>query len=216
MELYSEQLSDNEKKRALALVNHLQTMVAYQQLATEIYNDAIFSASGEKVPWQTEVGMARDKFMLTPKYVARYIIPALEKKIEIFQLIEIKHQDAYVLTTEKLIQPYQEMTWSIRALLDRARFMYQGATQWVNNEILDFDATSLDEKEQTAMVRAVMSLNELIYKKIGLTYDEWLDINLGSINSVRVYIKLLPLKKDVFISRLTSALTGATLRYYND
>jgi hypothetical protein len=216
MELFSEQLSDNEKEEALALVNHLQTMLSYQQLAMEIFNDTASSSTGTKIPQGGEVFRRTGFISYNPAIVARYIIPALEKKIEIYQLIEIKHREASVLAAENLQQPYQDMTSLINAMLDRARFMHQGFKQWVNNEIMNFNATILDEDERVAMYRAINSLNELIYKKIGLTYDEWLDIDQKSINSVRVSVKLIPLTKDIFRSRFMRALTGESVRYFSD
>ncbi|MFC1971575.1 hypothetical protein ACFLV0_06610 [Chloroflexota bacterium] len=47
MGLFSKRLSGSYKEEAIALVRHLQTMLAYQQLAMETYNDAAASIAGE-------------------------------------------------------------------------------------------------------------------------------------------------------------------------
>jgi hypothetical protein len=217
MESSSGKLTDSQKKTAVALVHHLETMLSYQQLAMEIYNDAASFSTMEKIPWGSELGRyeftAHDSDTLR---VAECLIPALEKKLEILHLMEIKHRQAIDLVTIELQQTYQDMTLLISALLERANFMYYGFKQWVNYEIMNFNAMSLDENERVAMARAITSLNELIYIKIGLTYDDFLDILFCSINSVRVFVKLTPLTKDVFRKRNSSALTGAIVRYFSD
>jgi hypothetical protein len=215
MGLFSRRLTDSQKKEALALVNHLQTMLAYQQLAMEIYNDAVANDTGE-IPHGGEVIERTNVTFSSPFIVAKYAIPALEKKIEIFELMVKKHREASVLETANFHQPYKEMTVAISAMMDRARFMLQGFKQWVNNEVTNNDVTGLDGNELAAVDRAIKSLNELIFKKLGLTSDEWLDIVQESTNSVRASVKLMPLSKDIFRSRYMSGINGEHVRFYSD
>ncbi len=215
MGLFSRRLTDSQKKEALALVNHLQTMLAYQQLAMEIYNDAVANDTGE-IPHGGEVTERINVTFSSPILVAKYAIPALEKKIEIFELMETKHREASVLETANFQQPYKEMTAAIGAMMDRARFMHQGFKQWVNNEVTNINVTGLDGNELAALDRAIKSLNELIFKKLGLTSDEWLDIVQKSTNSVRASVKLMPLTKDIFRSRYMSGINGEHVRFYSD
>jgi hypothetical protein len=215
MGLFSRRLTDSQKKEALALVNHLQTMLAYQQLAMEIYNDAVANDTGE-IPHGGEVTERTNVTFSSPFIVAKYAIPALEKKIEIFELMETKHREASVLETANFQQPYKEMTVAISAMMDRARFMHQGFKQWVNNEVTNIDVTGLDGNELAAVDRAIKSLNELIFKKLGLTSDEWLDIVQKSTNYVRASVKLMPLTKEIFRSRYMSGINGEHVRFYSD
>jgi hypothetical protein len=215
MGLFSRRLTDSQKKEALALVNHLQTMLAYQQLAMEIYNDAVANDTGE-IPHGGEVTERTNVTFSSPFIVAKYAIPALEKKIEIFELMETKHREASVLETANFQQPYKEMTVAISEMMDRARFMRQGFKQWVNNEVTNIDVTGLDGNELAAVDRAIKSLNELIFKKLGLTSDEWLDIVQKSTNYVRASVKLMPLTKEIFRSRYMSGINGEHVRFYSD
>jgi len=216
MGFFSRRLTDNQKKEALALVNHLQTMLAYQQLAMEIYNDASSFVAGEEIPHGAEVTKRFNVNFPNPTLVAKYVIPALEKKLEILQLMETKHREASVLVTAYFQQPYQNMTSAISAMSDRACFMYQGFKQWVNNEVMNINVTSLDGNELAAFDRAIKSLNELIFKKIGLTRDEWLDIVQEAFNSVRASLKLTPLSKDTFRSQYMRGISGRHVRFFKD
>lgn len=88
------------------MVRHLQTMLAYQQLTMETYNDAAAIAAG-KLPYGGESNRPYFTFS-DPTLVARYVLPAIAKKIEIFQFMETKHQEASALATANLKKPYQE------------------------------------------------------------------------------------------------------------
>ena len=120
---FSNRLSGSQKEEALAMVRHLQTMFAYQQLAMETYNDAAAIASvAGKIPYGAEVIQRAYLNFSNPTLVAQYVIPAIAKKIEIFQLMETKHREVSVLATANLQKPYQEMTAAINAMLERARY----------------------------------------------------------------------------------------------
>lgn len=215
MGLFSRRLTDSQKKEALTLVNHLQTMLAYQQLSTEIYNDAIANDTGE-IPNGGEVTQRHSVNFSSPFIVSKYVIPALEKKIKILELMQTKHREASILKTANYEQQYEEMTAAIKAMMDRACFMYQGFKQWVNNEVRKIDVTVLDNDEIVALDRAIKSLNEIIFKKLGLTSDEWLDIVQESFNSIRTSLKLIPLTKEIFRSRYMSGVNGEHVRFYSD
>jgi hypothetical protein len=61
-----------------------------------------------------------------------------------------------------------------------------------------------------------MALNNLIYEKIGLTPDQWLDIVWEAFNSVRDSLGLAPLDSDVFRSLYFSGLQGKRVRFFSD
>jgi len=209
-------LPESQKEGALMLVRHLQEMLAYQQLAMEIYNDAFAAVVGDP-PHGAEVwARPRPKAAFdSPALVSDIIIPALEKKIEILKLMETKHQMASALASSKLQVPYQEMTSAIHVALDRAQLQYNGFTRWVQSPQTAVDITRLDEPERLAADRAIKALNDLI-KRVGLTSDEWIDINQEAFNSVRAYLGLVPLDRDVFRSRYFLGLTGERVRFFGD
>ncbi len=212
---FSNRLSGSQKEEALAMVRHLQTMLVYQQLAMETYNDAIAIVAG-KIPYGAEVTHRAHVNFSNPTLVAQYVIPAIAKKIEIFQLMETKHREVSVLATANLQKPYQEMTAAINAMLERARYQYQGFQQWVNNPQVDIDTMRLDGYELAAIDRSIKTLNELIFKKIRLTRDEWLDIVQEAFNSVRASLKLIPLSKDIFRSQYMRGISGEHVRFFRD
>jgi hypothetical protein len=211
---FSKHLSGSQKEDALAMVRHLQTMLAYQQLAMETYNDAAAIAAGE-IQYGDEV-TKHDLTFYQPTLVAQHVIPAVAKKIEIFQLMEMRHREMSILATASLQEPHQEMTALIDTMLERARLQYHGFQQWVSNPQYDIDTTGLDRDEDAACYHAVKALNELIFKKIRLTHDEWLDIVQESFNSVRASLKLIPLSKDVFRSQYMRLISGERIRFFKD
>ncbi len=184
----------------------------------ETYNDACISITGSQVPQGAEL-VRRPEFTFSGANltcVTKTLIPALEKKIEIFQLMEKQHKEASVLATINLQHFYQEMTAAIKALLDRAQLQYFGFKQWIDKQDTNIDMTMLDTYESTAIVRATTALNDLIYKNIGLTFDEWLEIIHESLNFIRASVKLTPLSKDIFRSRYFKYLSGEHTRFFND
>jgi hypothetical protein len=211
---FSRQLPDSQKEGALALVRHLHEMVAYQQLAMEINNDAFAAVVGD-APHGAEVWTRHQATFPSPTLASEYIIPALERKIQILQLMERKHQLASALALAKLQLPYQEMTSAIRAMLGRAHLMYDGFMRWVQSPQTDVDVVRLDEPELLAIDRSINSLNNLI-KRIGLTPDEWMDIVQEAFNSVRTSLGLVPLDRDVFRSRYFRGLEGERVRFFGD
>lgn len=212
---FSTRLSGIQKEEALAMVRHLQTMLAYQHLAMEVYNDATAVVAG-KIPHGAEVTQRANVNFSDPTLVAQYVIPAVAKKIEIFQLVEAKHQEVSGLVNTILQEPYQEMTVAINAMLERARYQYQGFQQWVNHPQVDVDTKDLDRDELAAIDSAIRALNELIFKKIRLTSDEWLDIVQEAFNSVRASLKLIPLGKDSFRSQYMRGINGEYVRFFKE
>jgi hypothetical protein len=73
---FSKQLPDSQKEGALVLVRHLQEMLAYQQLAMEIYNDACAAVVGGP-PHGAEVWARAKLAFSSPALVSEYIVPAL-------------------------------------------------------------------------------------------------------------------------------------------
>jgi len=214
---FSKRLSGSQKEEALVMVRHLQTMLAYQQLAMETYNDAAAIASG-RIPHGSEL-IQLSFYFSNRALLAQYVIPAVARKIEIFQSIEMKHREVSVLATGNLKKPYEKMTAAINAWLERARYQYHVFQQWVSNTQVDLDTLDtvrLDKYELAATDRALKALNDLIFRKIRLTQDEWFDIVQESFNSVRASLKLAPLTKKTFRSRFMQGLSGEQVRFFKD
>jgi len=208
-------LSDRQKEDALGMVRHLQTMLAYQQLAMETYNDAAATAAAEG-QYGDELTERGSLNFYQPTLVVQHVIPAVAKKIEIFELMGKRHREMRNLATASFGKPYQEMAAAIDTMLERARLQYRGFEQWVKNPEVDVDTTRFDRDESGAIDRAVKALNELIVKESGLTQDEWLDIVQESFNSVRASLQLIPLSRDVFRSRYMRGIRGERPRFFKD
>ncbi|MCJ7791791.1 MAG: hypothetical protein MUP49_05240 [Dehalococcoidia bacterium] len=211
---FSRQLPDSEKEGAVALVRHLQEMLAYQQLAMETYNDALAAIAGDPPPG-AEVWKRATADFSSPALVSEYVIPALAKKIEIIQLMETKHKLKSTLVPVKLQLPYQTMTSAISVMLERAHLQYDEFTQWIQNPQTAVNVRRLDKPELSAIDRAVKALNDLI-KRVGLTPDEWMDLNQQVFNSVRTSLGLVPLDRDVFCSRYFRGLSGERVHFFSD
>lgn len=205
-----------ERAQCLALVRHLQEILAYQQLATETFNDACAVASGYLPPGAEQGPMRASVSLSNPSLVSEYVIPALEKKMQILRLMEEKHKLASELAAAKHHEAYQEMTVAIRVMIERAYLQYIALTRWIRNPQEVTDTGPWDEKELSAVVRAVKALNDLIFKKLGLPLEEWLSINCDAFNSVRSYLGLPPLEKDIFCSRYFRGLAGETVRFFSE
>jgi hypothetical protein len=214
MGLFSSHLTGIEKESAVLFIRHLQTVLVYQQLSMEIYNDAAYSILG-KPQNGAEVFFRPTGTFWDPALVEERLIPALKRKIQIIHLMETIHQQVKPLSSGVKREPYDLMTAYIRACLDRANLQYDSYSNWITNPQLDVDAKKLDNFELAALDRAVISLNCLI-KKSGITNDEWLDIINDAFNSVRASIGLAPMNKNTFRSRYMRGLKGELIRFFSD
>ena len=79
MGLFSRQLPDSQKEGILALVRHLQELLAYQQLAMEIYNDALAAVVEirQKVP---RFGRVTKGIFNDPTLVSKLRHPCIRKE----------------------------------------------------------------------------------------------------------------------------------------
>ena len=195
-----------EKGARIPLIRHCQVMLAYQQYAGEVYNKGAAAASG--APADAPSAFQRQAAVFTsPQLVAKYLVPALERKVEIIRLMKEKHREAIDLSVGSLEKPYNELTGLIEVMLERALLQFTGFTEWVTDPSLDLNVTRLDAPELRAIDRSVGALNRVI-KKSGVTLGEWMEINGEAFNDVRADAGLSPLSQETFRDRYLGGLEG--------
>jgi len=212
--LLKRRLSGSGKRAALDLIRHLQTMYAYQQLAMERFNDAQALAARSETP--AGEGLVRWQVPIWDRAaVIRYVIPALETKIEILAEMEREHHAVAGLAVGPMTQTYNDFKSALTVLQERARLQYQGFTAWSQDPSREADITSLDAAEEAAMTRSTESLNGLI-AKAGLKEEAWLDICCEAFNTVRASVGLSPMSGDDHRSRFFAGLAGMPARFFRD
>jgi hypothetical protein len=211
---FSKGLSGKQKEEALVMIRHLQTALAYQQLAMETINDALASVVGD-APVGAEVWARHKGYFNNPALVETKVMPSLERKIEIIRLMENENQLASKYAKGELSKPYQKMKSCIGIVLERADMQHQGWAEWIKRPEKPVDVSKLDMAERSAINVAVIALNELI-QKVGLTTEEWLDIATGATNTVRDSIGLRPLDTESFRSSFIRGINGEKVRYFSE
>ena len=201
-----------KKSAALPLIMHLQKMLAYQQLSMEIYNDALLSVSREpntssEAGWQRPTGE-----LSNPAVVSEYLLPALQRKIEIAQSMEDQHNTAAELAGKNFSSPYEDMATGIHLMLQRAQLQFDGFTSWIANPSTDINTMHLDEAESQAVDRALRSLNALVQKV--MTNDEWMEVNRHAMNAVRETVGLSILSHVEFRDLYSRGIGGENIRFY--
>lgn len=79
MSIFSASVNESgETDSDMRMIKHLQKIVAYQQLAMEIVNDAYAKATGSGTPMNE--GLRRPQGVLDEASVAKYVLPALHRK----------------------------------------------------------------------------------------------------------------------------------------
>ena len=202
---------------ARPLIGHLQKMLTYQQLALEIYNDALASVSGALN--QDEVVSRPQVSLPNPAIVSEYLLPALQRKIEIIRSMEDQHNAAEELVGQDLKNlrpPYEDMKSAIHLMLQRAQLQLKGFTSWIANPSDETDTTSLDGPELQAIDQAIMTLNALIFEKVGLTNEEWMEVNRHAFDDVRGAVGLSPLSQAEFHNRYSRGVVGEHVRFFSD
>jgi hypothetical protein len=209
-------LSGPEKEAALELIRHLQLMLAYQQLTMEGTNDAFSLAAGTSTP--THEGLVRPLVLLgDPHAVVRYVIPALQTKLEILAAMEEKHRAFQRPTSKPMKTAYDDFTSLLATMRQRATFQYESHTAWTKNPSLEVRHTLLDSAEDSALNRSLRTLNGMI-EKAGMRVNEepWLEVVCQAFNSVRAYVGLPPLGGSDFRSRYFAGLMGQPARFFRD
>ena len=208
-------LSAQDKDAGLVLIWHLQKMLAYQQVAMEGYNDAMARSAGMGTTTNEGLmNMQPAMLMSDPAAVRQHVLPALTRKIEIFQSMEREHKAISRPTTKALRQAYDDFSSALRLMQERARLQHEGFSAWADDPTLDVDMIRLDAPEFEAISRSAASLNELI-AKIQLETNAWLDVNCDAFNAVRASIGLPPMSGADFRSTHLGGLAGEPARFFS-
>ena len=195
-----------EKSARIPLIRHCQVMLAHQQYAGEVYSKGAAAASD--APTDAPSAFQRQAAVFTSsQLVTKYLVPALERKVEIIRSMKEKHHEAVDLSVGSLEKAYNELTELIEVMLERALLQFTGFTEWATDQSLDLNVTRLDVPESTAIDRSVEALNRVI-KKSGVTLGEWMEINGEAFNDVRADAGLPPLTQETFRDRYLGGLEG--------
>lgn len=195
------------------MVRHLQTMLGYQQLSADTYNDALAAVAG-KLPRGAGVTSQPQVELADALLVSQYVIPAIERKIAIVNCMAREHRKMGGSSNPAIWKPYEAMTSAIAAILRRAECQYEGFRQWIEAPQYGVDTVRLDNEERAAIDRAIKALNKLAMKDVGVGYDGFLDIVQEATNKVRGSLELKPLDHDTFRTLYMQGLTGKRVHFY--
>ncbi len=211
----SRKLRGKDKVQAVRLIRHLQTQYALQQLAMETYNDGLALAAGT-IERGDEVFNRPKGLLENPSLVARYALPASEKKVAITEQMLSEHQAFDVSGLPKqALEVYNLATESLTVVIARARLQLTCLEDWVDNPSIDVDErmSSLDRAEEVTLLDAVGALNSLI-ERAGLVGDPWLAICHEVFNDVRGRVGLSPLSATDFRARWLQGMAGGRGRFF--
>lgn len=210
--LFKSRMSARDKESGLALIRHLQKMLAYQQLTMEGYNDAVAFAAGVGTP--TNEGLLRLRATVSDtSAVTEHVLPALRAKQQVLKSMETEHTNMGQPTTDTLKRAYDDFSRSLRVMQERTRLQYDGFSAWVEDQTLAVETSRLDAAEQQAMDQALGSLNELI-RKVGVDRNAWLDLVCDAFNAVRESVGLLPMPAQEFRTIYLGGLAGKPARFF--
>lgn len=211
----SNKLRGEDKVQAVRLIRHLQTQYALQQLAMETYNDGLALAAGTMERGDELFNRPKVPFQ-NPSLVAKYALPAAEKKVAITEEMLSEHQAFDVSGLPKgALEVYGLATELLTVIIARARLQLTCWRDWVDNPSIDVDErmSSLDRAEEVAFSVAVSALNSLI-ERAALLGDPWLAINHEAFNDVRARVGLSPLSAADFRARFLQGMAGGRARFF--
>ena len=218
--LFGSPLSDADRESGLALIRHLQTMFAYQQLSVETYNDALAEIAGiEAFPPHSEglspEGLGRPSVQLSnPEAVVEVMIPALDEKRKILAKMRLDHEAMGRPAAPELRDVYDDFSALLGLMQERAKVQTDAALAFVDAPTYQSPATDqLDAAEYAAQLKSAASLNDLI-SKIGLEIDDWLVLNRDCFNAVRATVGLPSMSDDDYRTTFYAGLAGRPVRYF--
>jgi len=212
---FRRRLTGSDATLAIEVIRHLQTQMALQQLAMETYNTALTMA-GSEVDKGDEMFVRGTGIVSDPHLGAQYLLPALEKKVDIAEVMQREHRAFQVADRpKKARQAYERWTDLLAVFLARARLQLTCWNDWVDNPSRDVSkrSTALDQAESESMNVAIRELNELI-EQAGLSGEPWFSINCAAFNDARNRIGLPPLTETDFRAKFLQGLTGGRPRFF--
>ncbi|MDA1175161.1 MAG: hypothetical protein O2826_11690 [Chloroflexi bacterium] len=207
----------DRRERSLArrqFIFKCQKILAFQQLAGEIYNAGIAAASsgGGGAP---SPGFARSYTrMANPATIRDHVVPALERKIEIVALMQAAVEDSDHLEDEASRSVNYWMSRMVAAISTRADAQLSNTLAFVDGAP-ESDMQVIDKKEMEAMDTATQELNDLIINKAKLHGDEFATINCEAFNAVRTHEGQEPLRFDEWAERYTALLRGERVWFFD-
>jgi len=205
-------LGEPEKSQAIALVQHVQTIYAYQQLTMELYNDALLRAGirshGRELAHRTGIGQT------TNADVERLVLPASQAKMGLVKRMTEIH-GAFGRPTSPSLQPaYDDCSRFLESMRKRAEAQYASINEWLGNPAAaGFETLRLDNEERLALDKSIQTLNALI-EASRLDPEAWSVLNCAAFNSVRSSQGLTPLTQQEFQERYFTGMAGGTARFF--
>ena len=206
-------MSPDEQRDARALIGELQTVLARQHLATDIYNDSVAAAAhtrGQVPEGHTHPALAFED----PALVREILLPALELKQRILDAAVSGHEAARPPDRATLTKPYEDFTRLLHAMQERTRVQHAGAAAWLEQPSAPVDVTGLDELEEAMLATALGSLSALI-ETAGIEADDLLELERAAFNDVRRSIDLPELSPQEFGAIFVARAGGQPARFFD-
>lgn len=212
----SRRLAGKDGVVAIQVIRHLQTQVALQQLAKEIYSTAM-SMAASNINTGDQVWVRDIASVVKPGLAEKYLLPAAEKTVNVAETMVAEHRAFYaVQKPKKALEAYDKWADFLAVFLARARLLLACWKDWVDNPSLELSerASSLDQVEDSSMTVSLNVLHDLI-RRAGLEGEPWLSINCAAFNEVRSRIGLPPLTEPDFRARLHQGVAGGRVRFFD-
>jgi hypothetical protein len=213
---WSAPLDPAERAILLAVIRHLQTQVALQQLTMEIYNDAM-ALSAQAANFGDEMSPGAKAFLSDPRLVEEHLLPTAMRKVAITEsMLEehtpFNHEDF----PGEAIAALDKWSEVLGVMLARARLQLTCINDWLKNlsPVTYERMTSLDQAEFESSGQAINELNGLV-RRVGLDRDAWFVVNWGAFNSVRARMGLSPLTRTDFNARMLQGQAGGRARFFS-
>lgn len=193
-----------------------QLLIAYQQHAMEVFNDAGAVAADE--PPQADFIAPYSVQLHDPDRVRALLIPAMEKKRAILGEMRRLHQDYGVPAHDSHERVYHLMGNLIDVLEARAEEQQRNLDRWVSDPAFypaDVTSAETDQHERTASFTAILALNGLVSAK-GLAGEPLLNISWTVFNEARAHSGLPALPKNEFRRRYLTVLAGQRALFFSD
>lgn len=212
---FNRRLRGTDRDLAVALIRHLQVQFAMQQLTMETYNDALAKAS-TMVDGGDEVLSRGSAVVQSGEAVAKYVLPAAKKKLDIIAQMVAEHGGFRMGNPHpKTAAAYRLWSAALRVVQARAELQFQSMIDFCAGAPLPRGQPldSLDQEEAQALISATAALNNLI-QLAGLDADSWLSINCAAFNNVRNRLGLSSLAESDFQAMYFQGLAGGHPRFF--
>lgn len=196
------------------VIEHLQKMLAYQQLAMEKINDAFARVTGTGLP--TNEALVRPTATLFDEAsVEEHIMPALFRKAKILSTMESEHYSMARPNGELVRMAFDYFDNALEAMRARSDLQIHGYTEWLSGKSDHVDVTGEDSTEVQKMDKALISLNVAI-QSLEISPERFMAILCLVFNEVRKSEKLHSLTLIEFSERYIGGLEGKPARFFSE